>query len=1190
MTSPRKHGRSSSLDRTRSARVVQIGRRYSVFGPNAVVTSKYTWYNIVPKALFEQFRRVSNVYFLIVAAISFIPNVSPSSPITTTMPLVVVIGFGLARDVFEDFLRGRADAAANNCPVVIRPCPPSRHSQKSRSRSHSLSLSRSILEPDPPDAHSVNRQFRPLPDALQTAIREVGLTPDDYRIVRCKDVTVGDVLLLMDDQQIPTDAVALSAERPTAPCFVSTANLDGESNLKRRRPALNSINLFDPFDATIDVAPPTPSLYQFQGKIYHNIKPAHVSHELEPDVADVSGGAADDHSSAPLDERNLLLRGSVLRNSPYVHAVAVYTGRDTKLALNMRPAASKLGGVERTMNRVVIALFIGLLVITAITSTLAGVWQANYGNGQWYMGSNRLMSATTVGLRSIGTFIILYHTFVPVSLFVTLEFIRLIQGFFISWDTRMWSDELGQGADVRANNLNETLGYIDHVFSDKTGTLTQNVMRFIAYATPDGVIRDALSHKLDVDATTRVADADPDVDTDPEMHPLSEKKTDRKGSYSADATRKLAIAMALAHDVVPARAHRDEGLAYEGESVDEVALVTGAAGLGVSLQSRSDSHDEDDSHPGSTSANYVTIRIGPEESRFRVDAMLEFSSDRKRMSVVLRSDDGTARVICKGADTTMLPRLAREDERSVARRIADELSTQGLRTLIYGERVMSKSEFRQWISEFRYASSAMNDRDTLKATAAAKIETDFELIGVTGVEDKLQDDVPSAIEFLRQARVRVWMLTGDKVETAENIGHSTNLLDHDMHVTIAKCRTESELEAVLHDLARVQGGKEVDGEVVVENKKAVRGSTVAGRKSVDFGRYGLVIDGETLGLIQGEWLEKLFVQAASGCGAVICARVTPLQKALVVKMVRQWSDHAITSLAIGDGGNDVSMIQQADVGVGIKGKEGLQAARAADYAIVQFRHLIRLLAVHGRFSYVRTAGVINLSFYKNVMFSCTQFLFQFFCFASGTTVHDQWIVTMWNALITLFPPFLYGIFERDLDIETVLRFPVVYASNRGGRALFGFRSILEFPILYGIWHALALFWLTYWLFGGTTRIAHPDGRDSGFYVVGLTLSVLAVSVALFRFFLTSALCAWPVLVGLLGSYGLLWVLIILFPIVFHELALEGVLNRLMSLPGFHLLWPLAFTVAFVPDFAVKVFRAVRGSLVHRLRMYEKQGV
>lgn len=1182
MTSTRKHGRSASLDRAHSTRTIQIGQRYSVYGPNAVVTSKYTWYNLIPKALFEQFRRVSNVYFLIVAAISYIPNISPSSPITTTMPLVVVIGFGLARDVFEDFLRGRADTAANNCPVIIRPCPPSRYSQKSRSRSRSLSLSRSILEPDPPTSHAAARQFRPLPEALQSAIREVGLTPDDYRIVRCRDVTVGDVLLFMDDQQIPTDAVVLSAERPAAPCFVSTANLDGESNLKRRRPTLNSINLFDPFDAALDVAPPTPSLYQFQGKIYHSAKPAHVSHELEPDLADVSVGADDNHFTAPLDERNLLLRGSVLRNTPYVHAAAVYTGRDTKLALNMRPAASKLGGVERTMNRVVIALFIALLVITAITSTLAGVWQASRGKDQWYMGDNSDLSATTVGLRSIGTFIILYHTFVPVSLFVTLEFVRLVQGFFISWDTCMWSDEVGQGADVRANNLNETLGYIDHIFSDKTGTLTQNVMRFIAYATPDGAIRNALNHKPDVKATTGVADADPDVDTDPETLTSTERKPGRGGSYSSDATCKLATAMAIAHDVVPAHAHNNGEMAYEGESVDEVALVNGAVGLGATLQSRSDSHEEGSGNSNETSSTFITVRTGSQESRFRVDAMLEFNSDRKRMSVVARSDDGTARIICKGADTTMLPRLVREDERDLARRVADELSSQGLRTLIYAERVLSKSEFRQWIAEFRKASSALHDRDTLKAAAAAKIEKDFELIGVTGVEDKLQDDVPQAIEFLRQARVRVWMLTGDKVETAENIGHSTNLLNHGMHVTIAKCETESELGILLQDLIKAQGGTSDDWDASVKDEKELSG------KSMDFGRYGLVIDGGTLGLVQGDRLEQLFVQAASGCGTVICARVTPLQKALVVKMVRQWSSEKITSLAVGDGGNDVSMIQQADVGVGIKGREGLQAARSADYAIVQFRHLIRLLAVHGRFSYVRTAGVINLSFYKNVMFSCTQFLFQFFCFATGTTVHDQWIVTMWNALLTLFPPFLYGIFERDLDIATVLRFPAVYASNRGGRALFGFKSIVEFPIIYGIWHALVFFWLTYWLFGETKRIAHVDGRDSGFYLVGLALSVMSVSAALFRFFLTSALCTWPVLVGLIGSFGLLWVLIVLFPIVFHELPLEGVLSRLMSSAGFHLLWPVAFTAAFLPDFAVKVFRAVRGSLVHRLRMYERR--
>lgn len=1048
---------------------------------------------MIPKAIFEQFRRLSNFYFLIVAAISFIPNISPSSPITTTLPLLVVIGFGLARDVYEDLLRKRADAEANNRPVIIR----------------------NRLPANTATTDSRPRTAVPVPsasaDEFLTAYPD--LEADDYTIIRSVDIAVGDVVVVKDDMSIPADLVVLSSANTSGECFVSTANLDGESNLKRRQaPAVTNGSPSDSSDAALSaivtISAPTPSLYEIEGSM-----------RRKPDAP-----------PTPIDDRHVLLRGSILRNTPFVHAVVVYTGRDTKIALNMRDAPSKLGGIERMMNRIVVSLFGLLLALTVVTATLAGVWQRRYGLGQWYMDENRLLSGRTVALRSLGTFIILYHTFVPVSLFVTLEFVRLVQGWFITNDKYMHSRK--GHADVKANNLNECLGYVDHIFTDKTGTLTKNEMRFVATITPDG-------HTTSFPGKAESL------------------KEDVLDGNSPQFSHLLQV-IALAHDVAPvckkSRRDGEEHLEYQGESVDEIALLNGSREVGVSLIERS------------TEGNMVIESARGERSDYKLLAILEFSSERKRMSVVIRNQDGEIWVFSKGADSVMFPLLSNtstvNEGLATIRSGMDEMSKNGLRTLIYAQRRINEEDFEVWIKKYEEAANAMVDRVGQKESVAKEIECELECIGVTGVEDQLQDEVGSCIVFFRMAGMRIWVVTGDKVETAENIGYSTMLLnDHMSVLKLTKCESEANLEASLQKLEKNDNG---DKDI------------------------GLIIDGDALNLVEmssNRNLEAELVEVAMRCKSVICARVTPLQKAYVVKIVQRYHKN-VNTLAIGDGGNDVSMIQESNIGIGIKGKEGSQAARAADYSIMEFKHLVRLLAIHGRYSYLRTAGVINLSFYKNVFFSCTQFLFQWFCFASGTTVHNQWIVTAWNSILTLFPPFFYGIFERDLDELTLLKFPFAYDSNRRNR-LFNLATVVEYTIGYSTWHAFVLFWLMFFVMGSTERIAFASsGHDAGFYLIGLGISYMALCIALFKFLLVSHLWTACVICGIAFSFAMLWGLVALFPSLFHELALEGVLSKLMSSSTFHLLWPLVFVTAFLPDFVVRFIRSCRHNLVETLQLYE----
>jgi phospholipid-transporting ATPase len=503
----------------------------------------------------------------------------------------------------------------------------------------------------------------------------------------------------------------------------------------------------------------------------------------------------------------------------------------------------------------------------------------------------------------------------------------------------------------------EVLGAVEHILSDKTGTLTQNIMTFAACSVGN-TLYDVRENSKNFSHAVRAS-----------------------SNSTPSPAHRLALAMALTHSVVPEKVVDEETEAitieYHAASPDEVALVAAARDYGFELlENKKD--------------KLILRAFDSPDSVVVYDSLaeLEFSSDRKRMSAIVR-DVATGRIYLytKGADAVMLDLLkpssgpvgSHTNYRSKLDDHIQTMAVKGLRTLVYGVRELTTSEYEQWSVQWKVASNLLEGRSKRQAELSALLEVDLDYIGTTAVEDKLQDRCPETIEFLRAAGVRIWVLTGDKLETAENIGYSANLLNRAMRVEPISVVSPDDMRARLH--------------AIIEIAKD------------DSTKLSVIIDGASLMALEGDSeLEQLFMDATDTCLTVICARVTPGQKARVVSMSRRWRK-AIT-LAIGDGGNDVSMIQEAHVGVGIVGKEGTQASLAADYSIAEFRHLQRLMTVHGRYSYIRSAGVINLSLYKNLTFAVTQICFQFFAFATVVTFHQQWVATAFNAFLTPLGPLL----------------------------------------------------------------------------------------------------------------------------------------------------------------------------------------
>ena len=414
-------------------------------------------------------------------------------------------------------------------------------------------------------------------------------------------------------------------------------------------------------------------------------------------------------------------------------------------------------------------------------------------------------------------------------------------------------------------------------------------------------------------------------------------------------------ALAVCHSVLPDRPDaqmQPYRVEYKAESPDEAALVAAARDVGFAFVSKAN--------------GCIDIEVLGELERYTLLRTLEFNSTRKRMSVVVRNPEGRLVLYTKGADSVIYARLATDQNAEIkakTQKDMEDFANGGLRTLCIAYRYLSEEEYARWSQMYDAAASAVKDREEAIEAANEEIEHSLYILGATALEDKLQEGVPDAIEILHNSGIKLWILTGDKVQTAIEIGYSCNLLKQDMDVMIISATSPEEarakIEAGLNKVSSVLGPPKWSS----KSRGFIPGAQAS---------FAIVIDGDTLRYALDSRLKLLFLNLATQCETVVCCRVSPSQKAQAVKLVKD-GRNAMT-LSIGDGANDVAMIQEANVGCGLLGLEGSQAAMSADYAFGQFRYLTKLLIVHGRWSYVRVANMHKNFFYKVSFFFLLSFV------------------------------------------------------------------------------------------------------------------------------------------------------------------------------------------------------------------------
>uniref|UniRef100_A0A669EA79 Phospholipid-transporting ATPase n=1 Tax=Oreochromis niloticus TaxID=8128 RepID=A0A669EA79_ORENI len=886
------------------------------YADNRIKTSKYNIFTFLPINLFEQFQRVANAYFSVLLILQLIPEISSLSWFTTIVPLVFVLVITAVKDATDDYFRYKSDQQVNNrqSQVLIR-------------------------------------------GSLQNE--------------KWMNVRVGDIIKLENNQFVAADILLLCSSEPYGLCYVETAELDGETNLKVRQALtvtsdLGDISKLMDFDGEVICEPPNNKLDRFTGTLYWK------------------------GNKYPLDNEKMLLRGCVLRNTEWCFGMVIFAGSQTKLMQNCGRTKLKRTSIDKLMNTLVLWIFAFLICMGVVLAIGHTIWETYVGtNFRVFLPWDTFqISAVFSGFLTFWSYIIILNTVVPISLYVSVEVLRLGHSYFINWDRKMYHSPMGTAAEARTTTLNEELGQVEFIFSDKTGTLTQNIMVFSKCSINGQMYAGAF---MCPQKTACV---------DFSFNPLCDRRFKFFDSSLVEAIKMEDPAvqeffrlLALCHTVMPEE--KSEGnLVYQAQSPDEGALVTAARNFGFVFRART--------------PETVTLCEMGRTVTYQLLAILDFNNVRKRMSVIVRSPEGQIKLYSKGADTIIFERLDPSSENLMytTSEHLSEFAGEGLRTLALAYKDLDEDYFKVWMKRLLFASTVIENREDQLAVLYDEIELGMKLLGATAIEDKLQEGVPETIACLNLADIKIWVLTGDKLETAMNIGYSCNMLRDDMNeVFVISGHSLQDVQQQLRSAKEhILGLSRVSSAGHVEKTDAFADDSVF--EEAIIAEYALVINGHSLAHVLEPQLEHILLDLACLCKTVICCRVTPMQKAQVVELVKRHK-RAVT-LAIGDGANDVSMIKTAHIGVGISGQEGMQAVLASDYSFAQFRYLQRLLLVHGRWSYFRMCNFLGYFFYKNFAFTLVHFWYGFFCGFSaqiGLDTHYWTAVNhlfIWGSLMVYF--------------------------------------------------------------------------------------------------------------------------------------------------------------------------------------------
>ncbi|XP_068853217.1 phospholipid-transporting ATPase IK isoform X4 [Aphelocoma coerulescens] len=935
-------------------------RKYS---GNAIRTAKYNLLTFLPLNLYEQFHRMANVYFVFVILLQTFPEISTLPWYTLLFPLSCLLIIRGLRDLIDDIGRHQSDRNINSRPCEI-------------------------------------------------------LAGTSFHWQKWRDICVGDIVRLRKDSVVPADLLLLRSSEPSSLCYVETADIDGETNLKFRQALLvthqelGSEESMAAFDGRVTCEEPNSRMHTFTGTLRWQGR-AHA-----------------------LDIDRLLLRGCRVRNTALCYGLVLYAGFDSKIMRNCGKIKRKKTKLDHMMDRLVVMIFLVLLLTSLGLAVASGFWARTFQEKHSYLAA--LYKHTTPAQQAFLNFwgfTILLSIIIPMSMYITLEFIYLLNSCFINWDLEMYYGAKDIPAEARSTSLSDQLGQVEYIFSDKTGTLTQNIMSFKKCCVNGTIYGPGTGHENKQPPGSGLS----------WEHP-GEQKSDVCDVALLEAAqrdddpvlREFLRLLALCHTVMVE--DRGDQLVYQAASPDEEALVLAAKNLGYVFLARTQ--------------DTITIRELGSTRTYEVLAMLDFNSDRKRMSVLAlcRGDAEDAVRGQQGGERGRVPRLEPEAPRGHG-------AAAGLRA---GAGQALRGDGAEPAAARGHGHRGQAARRSPRDHPAAETGQ-HQSVGADRRQTRLLTD---DMEILEEKEVS---------EILQLYWESNNNLSGSGDAPCSRHLSQQRPEAPCHQRAIIISGDFLDkilhtGEVLKEKK--------------GWPWRWLCCDRAEASQDQGGLVEKAFVELATSCQAMICCRVTPKQKALMVQLVKKHKK-AVT-LAIGDGANDVNMIKTADIGVGISGLEGLQAVQCSDYALAQFSFLQRLLLVHGRWNYLRICKFLRYFFYKTFAGLLAQVWFAFHSGFTAQPLYEGWFLALYNIFYTAYPVLSVGLLEQDVSAKKSLEFPELYTVGQQDE-LFNYR-VFGVTLLHGVGTSLISFYVAFWAF--EDRVGTKAVGDYESFSVTVALSAL----------------------------------------------------------------------------------------------------
>ncbi|CRG97760.1 aminophospholipid-transporting P-ATPase, putative [Plasmodium gallinaceum] len=1383
---------------------------------NSVITSKYTIFNFIFLNIYEQFHKISNVYFFFIGILQAIPQFTATNGIPTVFfPLLIVLIANAIKDAYEDWNRHKTDKIENNriCYVITNDETNvdynNKKNEKKKScklwnfltrkkkkvRSTESSIDEGAFTEDRSDVNDFMKNYEDSFENIEGTIKK-----------RWKDITVGDIILCRKSEFFCADILLLCTSDKNGIAFVETSSLDGETNLKvkeangflfnilssDRTEAIQKVKQIKGFILS-DI--PNKDLSTMYGTIYFlkdekvNVLDNDLNEILQSNTeqiesrkkrissSDVSKNGSkvsnmnsktisrtetlkkintDNYLKIPFDSKQFVLRGCKLKNTDWIIGIVIYTGKETKIQMNSTKPIRKTSKLERLTNRMTIIIWFIQMIICFISAYYNAMIVSSSRKKKFpYLPFNLEKEKTpiVVGVISFFSWIVITGNFVPISLIVTMSFVKVVQAYFISCDknmihkvqtdnpfgeqkeissvkeensydlnekqknkvtnnllkisdnqskqdknyksnllnkdlessnslmTNVQKNELSKinksqeikeknyiyfNAVPRTSSLIEELGQIEYIFSDKTGTLTCNIMEFkkcavngISYGKGLTEIKKNILKKKNLE-----------IPDEPVMK--SKKKTSNVNIVDSNLVDHLHdinhfnhahlisffLHLAINHSVICERG-KDGVNTYSSSSPDEEALVNAAKHFDITFLYRKD-------------GKYGISIFG---KIYEIDtlASIEFTSQRKMSSIICRipifsccnhgnnndfnssnnnnnnnnsntyervknygkafneknihkrenndfiiKNDATSNskladnnnvsetcncknskkskimLFCKGAGSVILKKLAKKTKvDDITIEHMEAYADEGLRTLCIAQRELSEETFAKWYELYKEASLSIKDRERNLEHVASFIENDLILQGVTGIEDKLQEGVSSTIEDLRIAGIHIWMLTGDKIETAMNIGIAANLIDNysvQYVYTEDYISSENELMKKLdEDILKAEKSLNLphyDFDDNDDNTKKIFKNNFC--KNIFFRKkknslsikpdnyktltssfsHVLVVDGNVIDILLSKKFEKKFFYLADKCTSVICGRVSPYQKGAIVSSANRLLKKI--TLAIGDGANDRNMINRANIGIGIRGQEGVQAFNSSDYGISQFRFLKNLLLVHGRLSYRRISKLVVYMFYKNIVLIFPLFIFGSLSLYSGQKIYYEFLLQVYNVFFTSIPVIIFAILDQDINLNTALEKPVLYKLGIY-HYYFNINTFVSW-VMNSLFHGsvvflIPLYFLSYY------NIPSLDGIPYDIWTVGCVTFFLTVLVVNLKILLeTYYLNMLPIIAVSLSIFSFLLLVTSFSFMYFGSSHILGTVIYLVRSLRFWLVSLLSLFVALSRDYIFKVYK------------------